>query len=223
MMSIQCIHIGYAQQKGGSMGNIKKVLVVAMIVLLVSSSFAFAQGNMMMREDGKMGMMGMREEGMGMMRGNMMGMRSRMGMGGKMDFERMFNYKVAFILMNSENLGITGVQEMKIKDLKYKVEKELIMSKAEIEAADVDIMQAFGKDDIDVAAIDKLIDKKYEAKKMQAKELVDACASLRAILTMDQQRKIKDLWSTHMMDGMKRMMKGRMMGTMADDDEGEYE
>lgn len=189
------------------MSNIKKMLVMVVCMLIVAMPAVFAQ--QMMGKDGKMGTMGMRE--------GMMGMGSGMKMWNKMDFEQMFNYKVSFILMNSKDLGVTDEQMMKIKDLKYRIEKSLIMKKAEIEATDIDIMQAFGKDDIDVMAIGKLIDKKYDAKKMQAKELVDACATLRMILTTDQQKKIKDMWSAHMTDGMKKMMKDRMMGKIMDD------
>lgn len=173
------------------MGNAKKVLIMVVCMLIVSLPCVFAQDNQM----GKGGM------GMGMM-----GTNSGMKMLNKMDFNEMFNYKISFILMNSKDLEVTDEQMMKIKELKYKIEKSMIMSKAEMEITDIDIMQAFGKDDIDAVAIGKLIDKKYDAKKTESKELVSACADLRTILTMDQQKKLKDMWSSHIMNGIKKMM-----------------
>ena len=180
------------------MKNNMKILIIVVCMLIVSLPCVFAQDNQMGK--GGMGMMG-KDGGMGMMGAN-----SGMKMLNKMDFNEMFNYKISFILMNSKDLEVTDEQMMKIKELKYKIEKSMIMSKAEMEITDIDIMQAFGKDDIDTVAIGKLIDKKYDAKKTESKALVSACADLRTILTMDQQKKLKDMWSSHIMNGTKKMM-----------------
>jgi hypothetical protein len=175
------------------MRNVNKVLIIAACVFIISLPCVFAQDNQMGKGGMGMDMMSKRGEGMGMM-----GMSSGMKMLNKMDFNEIFNSKISFILMNSKDLGVTDEQMMKIKELKYKIEKSMIMRKAEMEIADIDIMQAFGKDDIDTVAIGKVIDKKYESKKMESKELVEACASLRMILTKEQQKTLKDILSKKM-------------------------
>jgi hypothetical protein len=186
------------------MSNTKKVLVMMACIFIVSLPCVFAQDNQMGKGGMGMGMMGGEMMGTGMMckcgeGAGMKGMSSGMKMENKMDFDEMFNSKISFILMNSKDLGLSDEQMTKIKELKYKIEKSMIMRKAEMEIADIDIMQALVKDDIDTVAIGKVIDKKYESKKMESKELVDACASSRMILTKEQQKMLKDILSKKMM------------------------
>lgn len=184
------------------MRNGMKVLVIAVCLLIVAMPYVLAEEKQM--EKGEMGMKGMCGEGMCMMGERegtgMMCMCGGMGMENKMDFDKMFNSKISFILRNSKDLGLSDDQMMKIKELKCKIEKSMIMRKAEMEVTGIDIMQAFGKDDIDTVAIGKLIDKKYESKKMESKDLVDAYANLNVILTKEQQKTLKDIRSNHMMD-----------------------
>lgn len=45
----------------------------------------------------------------------------------------------------------------------------------------------------DIAAINKLIDEKYELEKARAKSLVKAYAELKGILTEEQKKRLKDL------------------------------
>lgn len=106
-------------------------------------------------------------------------------------------YKAHFILKNQEELKLSDEQITKIKGLKIETKKNLIKQKAEIEIVALDIKAEMWKDTIDVAAINKLIDQKYELKKAKAKFLVEAYAKLKDILTEEQKNKLKGICKTH--------------------------
>jgi hypothetical protein len=124
----------------------------------------------------------------------------------KMDLEEKFHGKAYFLMTNAEELGIDAAQKQKIHDIKIKAKKGLIMKEAEIEVLALDIMEMLGKEDTDLAAINKLIDKKYDIKKQKAKDLVAACVELKGVLSKDQQKKAKEMWQKQMMDKMKMGM-----------------
>ena len=69
------------------------------------------------------------------------------------------------ILRNKEELGLTDEQVDKIKVLKVETKKSLIRQNAEIDIVSVDLKAAEWEDPIDTAAVNKLIDKKYDLKK----------------------------------------------------------
>ncbi|MFC2092125.1 hypothetical protein ACFLTD_05070 [Elusimicrobiota bacterium] len=69
----------------------------------------------------------------------------------------------------------------------------MIRKKADIEIIALDIKSKMWEDDIDVEAINGLIDKKYDIKKSKAKNLVAACAKLRSILSAKQRAKLKGI------------------------------
>lgn len=103
-------------------------------------------------------------------------------------------YKAEFILRNQEELGLSDEQINRIKDLKLTTRKDLIKSEAEIKIIALDINAKMTQETIDIAAINKLIDEKYELKKAEAKALVKAYAELKNILTEEQKGKLKDLY-----------------------------
>jgi len=107
--------------------------------------------------------------------------------------DKAFFYKAYFILENASELGLSSDQIEKIKTLKYSVKKSLIKQDAEIKTIALDIKEALGKDEIDVSAVNKLIDQKYVLKANKAKESVDAYANLKKILTADQIEKLKEI------------------------------
>lgn len=103
-------------------------------------------------------------------------------------------YKADLILRNQEELGLSDEQINRIKDLKLKTRKDLIKSEAEIKIITLDINAKMTQETIDIAAINKLIDEKYELEKTKAKSLVKAYAELKNILTEEQKGKLKDLY-----------------------------
>jgi len=101
--------------------------------------------------------------------------------------------KAHFILRNKKELGLTDKQVKEIKALKIAAKKDMIAKKAAIELVSVDLKARMWESPIDTAAMDKLIDRKYELKKEKAKASIRACARLKNILTEEQKQKMKDL------------------------------
>jgi len=106
--------------------------------------------------------------------------------------------KAHFFYMNQEALGLTEEQVESIKALKMEVKKELVKRKADIKLVKIDIKSLLWQKDVDVDAINALIDKKYEIKKAKAKYLVSSYAKLKGMLTEEQMAKAKAIWfKTH--------------------------
>ncbi len=125
---------------------------------------------------------------------------------GKMDLEQKVFIKIHFVLENSTDIGLTDDQIEQLKTLKYTTKKNLIKDNADIELLELDIRQALGKDEIDTKDINSLIDKKFSIKAQKAKNLVGSYASFKKILTEDQQKKMKDMFSSKMKEKKCQMM-----------------
>lgn len=135
-----------------------------------------------------------------------------------MSMEDDFFKQVKTIYSNKEDLGIEEGQLAKIKDVKIALKKDLIREQAELDLVMVDIMAMMYADELDGKVMKDLIDKKYEVKKAKAKRVVDACMSLKDILTEEQKAKMKEMkkgmaGKCPMKEGMmgKGMMKDGMM------------
>jgi len=102
--------------------------------------------------------------------------------------------KARIILSNKAELGLTDEQAAKVKDLSSKVKKDLIRKDAEIDIGAIDLKEEKWKDPVDIEAVNKLIDKKYELKKDKAKYQVAAYAELQGLLTADQKIKVKEIY-----------------------------
>jgi Spy/CpxP family protein refolding chaperone len=96
-------------------------------------------------------------------------------------------------LANQEKLDLSDDQVAKIRELKMSTKKDLIKRDAEIDIISVDIKSKLREDKIDKENIGKLIDQKYELKKEKAKALIDACAGLKSILSVEQNKKLNNL------------------------------
>ncbi|MFC1666438.1 Spy/CpxP family protein refolding chaperone [Candidatus Omnitrophota bacterium] len=108
--------------------------------------------------------------------------------------ETKFSYKAGLILKNQEDLGLSDEQAKKIKELKIATKKDLIRKKADIDILAIDIKSKLWEETVDINAINALIDKKYEIKKIKAKSLIAACAALKEILTKEQVKKLRTLY-----------------------------
>jgi Spy/CpxP family protein refolding chaperone len=179
---------------------VKKVFSVLFIVFVafaIVSSSAFSEECPM----DKSKMIGMHEKG-----------------DSKMDLENVFSQKIHFIMSNSDEIGLNAEQLEKIHTLKYSVKRASIKNDAEIDILALDIKEALGKEDIDIGAVNSLIDKKYAVKAQKTKDIVAACVNLKAILTKDQQNKMQEMCSNRMKEkmedkeeGKKSMMQGMGM------------
>ena len=90
--------------------------------------------------------------------------------------------------------NISDEQVKKIKGLKVSTKKDLIRKKADIDIVALDIKSALWEDEVDLATVNALIDRKYDLKKEKAKSLVAAYAALKGILTEEQRDKLKTLY-----------------------------
>jgi len=109
--------------------------------------------------------------------------------------------KLHFALANQEKLDLSDDQVAKIRELKMSLKKDLIKRDAEIDVISVDIKSKLREDKIDKESIGKLIDQKYELKKEKAKALIDACAGLKNILSVEQNKKLCNIKCQNMCQG----------------------
>lgn len=121
----------------------------------------------------------------------------------EMEASDIFFHKSGFILSEAAELGLSSDQVEKVKALKYSVEKNMVKEDADIKTLAIDIKEAVGKDEIDVNAVNKLIDQKYSLKAQKTKESIAAYVNLRKILTQDQLKKLKDMCQNKMKGGHK--------------------
>ncbi len=108
--------------------------------------------------------------------------------------EEKFMDKAHMILGNSTALGLSEAQEKVIRELKLNTKKSLIRQDAEIDLVGADIKSKLYEDKIDLTAVNQLVDKKYELKKVRAKVIVEALSTLKAQLSANQMKKLKDLY-----------------------------
>ena len=110
--------------------------------------------------------------------------------------DNMFFMKAHFIKENHAELEIPEDKLETIKNLELETKKMLIKQDAEIETVCLDIMSKLHDYPVDVDAVNKLVDQKYELKKAEAKSLVDAIYKLKGSLTKDQYDKMHKLWES---------------------------
>ena len=118
------------------------------------------------------------------------------GHGKKGDLQGKLMMKAHFLMKNQEELGLTDEQVEKIKALKITTKKSLIKTKADIDILIVDIKAALWEDTIDKDAVGKLIDQKYDLKKVQAKTAINALADIKSLLTDEQKEKCKEIFKS---------------------------
>lgn len=131
---------------------------------------------------------------------------AEMGKKKEMSMQNKLMKKYHVIFQKSAELAVSKKQLEKIKVLKISMKKELIRKTADIEVVAVDIKAMMYDKEIDIKAVNSLIDKKYEIKKAKAKMLVKSCADLRAILTDKQKDKLKSIMKSKEKYGQGCMM-----------------
>lgn len=122
------------------------------------------------------------------------GMHGKWGKGGDEGLDKKFFMKAHFIIENAGEIGLSADKVEAIKALKIETKKSMIRQDAEIEVAKIDIKSALYNYPIDVDAVNKLVDQKYELKKAKAKAAVAALAKLKGELSKDQYDKLVTLW-----------------------------
>lgn len=100
--------------------------------------------------------------------------------------KEMFFFKAHKVLQLEKELGLSSEQAATIKSLKVETTKGLIRSGADLEIIKIDLYSQLKKDAADTAAVEKLIDQKYEIKKAKEKLVAGSYAKLKAALTDKQ-------------------------------------
>jgi Spy/CpxP family protein refolding chaperone len=109
------------------------------------------------------------------------------------------------IYLYQDELKVSDEQLDQIKELKVALKKDLIRKKADIKVIKVDIRSLLYEDEVDVDAVNRLIDQKYEIKKAKSKMVVESYAKLKKVLTKEQmdnlRRIVRDLKKMRMTKG----------------------
>ena len=116
--------------------------------------------------------------------------------GGDEGLAGMFFMKAHFILENKEALGLAEEKAEAIKQLKLETKKAMIRQNADLEIVSLDIMTELHAYPVDVKALNALLDRQYDLKKAEAKNMVVAIAKLKETLTPDQYAKMRSLWQS---------------------------
>jgi Spy/CpxP family protein refolding chaperone len=104
-----------------------------------------------------------------------------------------FFKKVKMLHRYQDELNVTDNQLEQIRELKITLKKELIKKKADIEIISLDIRSLLYEDEVDLNAVNKLVDQKYEIKKSKMKMVVRSLSELKKILSKEQMDKLKDI------------------------------
>lgn len=129
----------------------------------------------------------------------------------KKSVKEKFFKKAKMIYLYQDELNVTDEQLDQIKELKIALKKDLIRKGADLNIIKVDIRSLLHEDEVNISAVNKLIDQKYEIKKAKMKKVVQSYAQLKKILTKEQIEKLKeiahDLKKLHMTKGSRRSWK----------------
>lgn len=106
--------------------------------------------------------------------------------------------KVKMIEYHQAELNFSDQEVKRAADLKTALKKDLIKLEADLDIVKLDIETAKKAQTLDVGAINKLIDQKYEIKKNKAKRVFAAYADVKGMFNEGQKAKIKEIYSAKM-------------------------
>ena len=100
--------------------------------------------------------------------------------------------KAHWMLENKTTLGLTDEQVNTIKALKMEMKKKQIRESAEMQIAMMDMKTKLKENPVDVEGLNKMIDQGMAAMTQSAKENVQAYSKLKAMISDDQWKKLKE-------------------------------
>ena len=112
----------------------------------------------------------------------------------KKDLESKFYKKAYMCLENADALGLSDDQIEELKNLKHETKKDVIQKNADIEILGLDARHLLYQDEVDLDALNSIIDQKYDVKKAKAKVLVKAIAELKGLLSENQMDSLKAIY-----------------------------
>lgn len=104
-----------------------------------------------------------------------------------------FCKKVCWIMEHQEELGLTEDQIARIKSLDLQVEKNTIRGMAEMKVFALEIENAMNQPEVDVQAVESMIDTAMAGMALSTKATVKAYADLKAVATPEQKAKAREL------------------------------
>ena len=114
-------------------------------------------------------------------------------MNNKCCFAEKFFHFAHLALENHEELGLADEAVKKVRELKIGTKKSLIRNRAEVELLMVDIISSLYQEKPDVAAINRLIDKKFDVKKAGMKKLIASFVAIKKLLSKEQIKQMKTI------------------------------
>jgi Spy/CpxP family protein refolding chaperone len=115
-----------------------------------------------------------------------MGKSGMKGMGDKMAM-------VNQVLMMADYLGLSTEQINKLTDLDIDSQINTIKNQAEVEVTELELRKLMSSYNSDRTAIDSKVDKLYDAKKINKKNMIDTHFKVMSIITKEQYEKLKEL------------------------------
>lgn len=115
-----------------------------------------------------------------------MGRTRMMGMWGNM-------VMVNHVMMMSDYLGLSTEQISRLTDLNIDSQINTIKNQAEIEVTELELRKLMLDYNSDRAAIDSTVDKLYDFKKINRKNMIDTHFKVMSIITREQYEKLKEL------------------------------
>jgi len=109
-----------------------------------------------------------------------------MGMGGEI-------IMVNHVLMMSDYLGLSTEQISRLTDLNIDSQINTIKNQAEIEVTELELRKLMLGFNSDRAVIDGTVDKLYDFKKINKKNMIDTHFKVVSIITIEQYEKLKEL------------------------------
>jgi len=110
--------------------------------------------------------------------------------------EGKFFHKAHFLLKNQDELGLSDAQVDTVRKLKLDTKKSIIRQEADIEVLRLDIHALLYDSEVNVKAVNKLIDQKYAIKRDKSKKAVAAFVELKSIISEEQWDNMKALWKS---------------------------
>lgn len=102
--------------------------------------------------------------------------------------------KAHFYLENQTELGLSEDQVKQIKAIKAQNKKAAIKAKADMEIAQMDMMEKLSETKVDVEALNAMVDQASSGMAAGAKATIADYAKLKAVLNEQQHAKAKELW-----------------------------
>ncbi|KPJ48422.1 hypothetical protein AMJ40_07515 [candidate division TA06 bacterium DG_26] len=106
-----------------------------------------------------------------------------------------------------EELGLTDAQVKKLKSMKMNQKKKAIDDRAEIQKMELELHEVMSEDEIDIKAVNSIIDKIAAKKAKMQKNCIRGMVDARKVLTSEQKKKLKTCKGA----GMKKRMERKVI------------